>query len=259
MSASDQTLAAVIQERVGAFVASGKPEEIIDAATERMFSEVIKELFSTYGDMGKEVKDAVKAALPGNMTQAFELRRYESLIINAVAAHWEGSSLTADLVRRAQASVEEAVAGLQMSDTVSLRELLEAFVEEHAERAMEDDWEAPDIRIEQSDAGARSSFYHIYFDCEPLDENAHIGRARSVHLLSNNLACVQRSSEPESEEATLPSCEVYAGKVDGDVLGRKFGPARTKYEQLMLALYYRGARLVIDCEADEFSYPSRYD
>lgn len=52
---SNQTLHDLLTARVAEFSASDRPREIIDAAVEAMFKDIIKDAFRSYGDMGKAV------------------------------------------------------------------------------------------------------------------------------------------------------------------------------------------------------------
>ncbi len=247
---SNQTLEQLLHARISEFTASERPKEIIDQHVEKMFASVIEDAFRSYGDMGKAVKEAIQAAMPGNVSSMVELTRYNNLISNAMKEKWEQSGVANDMVRRAHEAIEEAVSELEVPEFVSLRKLLESFVEEYAEVAMENDWEAPRIEIEESDYV--DGHYRIYFDKDPGESRYS---TRSVYQLSNMLAITTRDHE---EQDGNPSGDVYAAMIDSNIMGKKMGVWTRPGEKQLVALYYGGAKLIIDCDADDFSYPHCY-
>ncbi|MCB8889963.1 hypothetical protein [Vreelandella malpeensis] len=247
---SNQTLEQLLHARISEFTASERPKEIIDQHVEKMFASVIEDAFRSYGDMGKAVKEAIQAAMPGNVSSMVELTRYNSLIANAMKEKWEQSGVASDMVRRAHEAIDEAVSELEVPEFVSLRKLLASFVEEHAEQAMENQWDAPRIEIEESDS--LDGHYHIYFDKDPSEPSYS---TRSVYRLDNMLAVRARGIDKHDDHDTG---EVYAAQIDGSIMGKKMGVWRNDWQKQMVALYYGGAKLVIDCDADDFCYPHNY-
>ncbi|WP_237673792.1 hypothetical protein [Vreelandella profundi] len=245
---SQQTLEQLLHDRISDFTASERPKEIIDQHVEKMFASVIEDAFRSYGDMGKAVKEAIQAAMPGDVSSMVELARYNNLISNAMKEKWEQSSVTSDMVRRAHEAIDEAVSEMQVPEFVSLRKLLESFVEDHSEDAMENGWEAPRIEIKESEYA--DGHYHIYFDKDPGESSRY--STRSVHQLSNMLAV---SARDHKEQDGHPSGYVYAAMVDNDIMGKKMGVWTSDWEKQMVALYYGGAKLIIDCDEDDISYP----
>ena len=73
MTTENQTLQQLLAERVTVFANGDRPREIIDKAVEAMFVDVIKDAFRSYGDPGKAVQEAIKAAMPANVGDVFEL------------------------------------------------------------------------------------------------------------------------------------------------------------------------------------------
>lgn len=240
----------LLHDRVSQFAASERPKEIIDQHVEKMFSSVIEDAFRSYGDMGKAVKEAVQAAMPGDVSGMVELTRYNNLIANAMREKWAESGIEADMVRRAHTAIDEVVEDMTMPEFVNLSDLLSAFVEDNAEEAMHEGWEEPRIEIEESESV--DGFYHLYFDKDPDHSASRYRSRRSPHSLDNMLAVNTRGGEKHDGHDVG---YVYAAKVDGTLMGRRMSVWRSNWEKLMVALYYGGAKLVIDCDADDFSYP----
>ncbi|MBT2773801.1 hypothetical protein J7J47_16380 [Halomonas sp. ISL-60] len=243
----NQTLEQLLHSRISEFTASDRPKEIIDQHVEKMFTSVVDDAFRSYGDMGKAVKEALQAAIPGNVSDMMELTRYNNLIANAMKEKWAESGVEADMVRRTHEAIDEVVSEMQMPEFVSLQKLLEAFAEEHAEEAMQEGWEAPRIEIEESEYV--DGHCRIYFDKDPGESRYG---ARSAHRLSNMLAISTRGREEKDGHATG---DVYAAMVDNDIMGKKMGVWRSEWEKQMVALYYGGAKLIIDCDESDIGYP----
>lgn len=243
---TSQTLEQLLHSRISEFTASDRPKEIIDQHVEKMFTSVVDDAFRSYGDMGKAVKEALQAAMPGNVSDMMELTRYNNLIANAMKEKWEESGVEADMVRRTHEAIDEVISEMQMPELVSLRSLLEAFAKENAEEAMQEGWEAPRIDIDESDT---AGFVRIYFDKDPGESRYS---SRSAFSLANMIGIHNRNDERiDGHEVG----EVYVAQVDNDIMGKKMGVWTSNWEKQMVALYYGGAKLIIDCDADDISYP----
>lgn len=247
---SEQTLQALLAERVTAFAASDQPAAIIDEHVKVMFTKLIDNCFGRYGDMGKQVEEAIKAALPANLSTVFELTRYNDMIAKALKEKWETSGVEADMVRRAQEAIDEVLTKDQMPDVISLRDLMEAFIEDHKESAAEERWEHPDIRFKESDYGGM----HIYFDKKPKDDSSlYSNRERDEFSLDNAIHISFDRRGKDRDEKGREVGTVYAAKIDNEKIGQTLR-FRTKFEKLLAALYFGSAKIVVDCEEDEFSY-----
>lgn len=248
MSENQQTLEGLLHNRVSEFANSDKPAEIIDKHMERLFDDIISSQFRSFGDFGKTIQEAVKNALPGNISEDFELTRYNNLIVNALVEKWTDSEMPKQLVDRATEVLETTIQEMQIPEQIKLSDLLESFVETHAEEALQEGWEQPHIVFEES--SVVSGFFMIFFDKQP--ESGDTFRS-SKYSLDNQLHV--RLDEGQSLTDPEPVGRVFAATVDGDLMGREQGVWTSKYERLMVALYYGGARLVVDCDEDGFSYP----
>jgi hypothetical protein len=249
---SEQTLQQLLAERVTAFAASDKPVEIIDDYVKKMFTSVIDNCFGRYSDMGKQVEEAIKAALPANLTEIFELTRYNAMIAAALKEKWENSGVEADMVRLAQKQIDEVLNKDAMPEVISLQALMEAFVEDHKESAAEEHWEAPDIRFQPSDYGG----LHIYFDKKPKDHGiTSYSRSseRSEYLLDNAIHISFDRHGKDRDEKGREVGSVYAAKIDNEKISQtlKF---RSEFEKMVAALYFGSSKILVDCDEDEFSY-----
>ena len=246
---SEQTLQQLLAERVTAFANSDKPVEIIDEHVKKMFNSVIDNCFGRYGDMGKQVEEAIKSALPANLSTVFELTRYNDMIAKALKDKWETSGVEADMVRRAQEAIDEVLTKDQMPEVISLQDLLEEFVDDHKESAAEEHWERPDIRFQESEYGG----LHIYFDKKPKEESLHSSRERSEFLLDNaiHISFDKRGKDRDDQGRRVGT--VYAARIDNEKIGQTLR-FRSKFEKLLAALYFGASKILVDCDEDDFSY-----
>ncbi len=249
---SEQTLQALLAERVTAFANSDKPVEIIDEHVKKMFTSVVDNCFGRYGDMGKQVEDAIKAALPANLTEIFELTRYNALIAAALKDKWENSGVEADMVRLAQKQIDEVLHKDALPEVISLQDLLEAFVEDQKEEAAEEHWEAPDIRFQPSDYGG----LHIYFDKKPKEHGVSSysrSSERSEYMLDNAIHISFDRNGKDRDEKGREVGSVYAAKIENEKI-RQTLRFRSTFEKMVAALYFGNSKIIVDCDEDEFSY-----
>ena len=252
MTTENQTLQQLLAERVTAFADSDRPREIIDKAVEAMFVDVIKDAFRSYGDLGKAVQEAIKAAMPANVGDVFELTKYNSLIGESLKQRWHQAAVESTLIERATAAIDEVMSPEFITGEVSLRKLFEAFIEEHKERAIEERWEHPEIRFKEGEIG-NSPYLHIYFDETPASERS---RYRGDHELVHALHIAINGERTEGEkpwDRTIKIGRVYSAKLDDKKVAVDM-QIHSKWERMLASLYFGNATLLIDCDADDFSY-----
>ncbi len=249
---NQQTLQELLADRVTAYAHSDRPRELIDEGIEKLFKEIVSDAFRSYGDFGGAIKDAVKAALPANLSETFELTRYNSMVAAALREKWENSGVGADMVRLAQQQIDEVLIKDAMPETISLQQLMDSFIEDHKESAAEEHWESPDIRFQPSDYGG----LHIYFDKKPRDHSVSSysrSSERSEYLLDNAIHISFDRNGKDRDDQGREVGSVYAAKIDNQKISQtlKF---RTDFEKMVAALYFGSSKIVVDCDEDDFSY-----
>ncbi|WP_422402542.1 hypothetical protein [Pseudomonas sp. GZD-209] len=254
---SDTTLQALLAERVTAYAQSDRPRELIDEGIEKLFKEVVKDTFRSYGDFGDAIKGAIKAALPANVSDMFELQRYNALVANALRERWEAAALQTTVLEKADKAIAEVLdsSGL-LTGEVSLKALLDEFIGAHQEEAADGHWGRPDIRFEESEHS--SDFLYIAFDPEPEDSRDRFmldSDKRSKYSLKHSLHVHIKGSRETGEHfrPTEQFGEVISAKLDDKKVAINMR-IRTKWERMLASLYFGNAILVIDCEPDDFSY-----
>ena len=258
---SDKTLQTLLAERVTAYAQSDRPRELIDAGIDKMFKDVVDDAFRSYGDFSKAIKEAVKQALPANVSDMFELTRYNSLIANALRTRWEQAALSSLVVEQANQSIDEILSGEgAIAGEVSLRELLDEFVKANMEDAAERRWGSPEIRFEENES-RRSSTLSVFFDPQPenawKDEFSFRGNdGRHDYSLKHRLHMHLTEEVRPATDSWRPEIrvgKVYAAAIDEKNITQRLD-VRNKWERMLAALYYGQAVVLIDCDADDFSY-----
>lgn len=253
---SQQTLQELLADRVTVYAQSDRPRELIDEGIDKLFKEVVSDAFRSYGDFGGAIKEAIKAALPANVSDVFELQRYNGLVANALRERWEAAAVHSTIIEQADKSIAEVLDGKGLiTGEVSLYKLLIAFIDDHKDKAAEDQWERPEIRIEEGDSyGTGTKFMHIYFDEEPEDRaNRH--RRRENHSLKHSMH-VKITGQREAENHWRKADEfgeVYSAQLDDKKIALNMS-IRSDWERMLASLYFGNAILVIDCDPDDLNY-----
>lgn len=252
------TLQQLLTDRIHAYTASQRPAELIDAGIDKMFKDVVDDTFRSYGDFSKTIKEAVKAALPANISDFVELERYNALIANALKERWASLGVESSLVEKANGAIDEIFSdGGVLKAEYTLSELLEAFIEDHKESAAENHWESPEIRMEETDQYG-SKYIHLYIDPEPEDSYKSSGYSRTSrseyqlkHALHMRIETERKTDDRWRKDEQV--CDVYSAKLDEKKIGVSMS-IRTKWEKIVAALYFGNAKLVVDCDPQDYSY-----
>lgn len=253
---TQQTLEQLLTDRIKTYTASERPIELIDAGIEKMFKDVVDDAFRSYGDFAKSIKEAVKAAMPANVSDFILLERYNALIANVLKERWSSLGVESSLVEKANASIDEIFSdGGVLKAEYTLSELMKAFIEEHKEQAADDHWERPTVRLEEDDSHSLT-FIHLYFDPEPEDSVSFRSRAHKENYeLKHSLHMTVKETRKTEERWRSDDqvCEVYAAKIDDKKIGVNM-QLRTKWEKIIAALYFGNAKLIVDCDPQDYSY-----
>lgn len=251
---TEKTLSELLRERVTVFAQSPKATELIDQGIEKMFTSVVSDCFSGYGDLSKQVKESVKAALPGDISNLFELKRYNTIIVESMKRQWESADLDADMKKRLGELLDGALKEHDFPPVILLSDSMNAFVEAHSEEAFENGWEAPKVIYKESDHV--QGFHSLYFDKDPGESNY---RTRHEYDLQYRIAISTRDSEVfqtknhRQEDINIPLGKVYAAVLDGKPASKEISPDR--FERMVQALYYGMSKIAIDCDPEDICYP----
>ncbi|MDM2816921.1 hypothetical protein [Citrobacter sp. Cpo102] len=250
---TDLTLSALLTQRCVEFSHSKKAVEIIDNGIEKMFKELVDDAFRSYGDFGKSAREAFKAALPANIDNLIELSRYNEMIANALRTKWTESGIADDMLRKADEALAEVMQDNSVPEYIKLSTIFDGFIEDNREEAFENQWEAPDFRLEEE-----RGFIHLYFDKRPdkdFDSLRYSSRTeRNKYELEHNLAA--RIVDCEQVDGH-PVYEIYSAKLDDTEIRKitSLGLVRSNWERALVALYYGQSKLVLDCDPDDYAYP----
>lgn len=250
-----QALEELLKERVSEYALSARPKELIDAGIDKLFKDVVDDAFRSYGDFGNAIKEAVKEALPANVSDMFELTRYNALVAESLRQRWAAAAVSETLMAKANAAIDEVLSNDFVTGEVSLRKLLEAFVGDNKEEAAEKHWERPEIRFEDGSIGS-GEYLHIYLDPEP--EESYRGSYRSSRSNYNLKHALHVRIEGKRDAGShWRSSEqfgsVYSAQLDENKVAVSM-QIRSEWERMLASLYFGNATLVIDCDPDDISY-----
>lgn len=251
------TLSALLTQRCVQFSNSPKAVEIIDQGIEKLFKELVSDAFRSYGDFGKQLTDAMKAALPTNIDSVIDLPKYNHMVITQMREAWAKSGVHTDMQERVLDLVKEFTSDEAVPKFIMASDLWAAFIEEHQERATEEQWSAPQVFVENSDYG------FIYVGLHPEEESSSSWRSSkksSAHSCDFMIAFnPQKTREGRTETPVTHEghqvYELFAGHMDNGVLGKKVIRAYSRFDKLVMALYYGGSFLVWDESPEDIYYP----
>lgn len=255
------TLSALLTQRCVQFSNSAEAVEIIDKGVAKLFTNIVDNAFSSYGDFGKLLGEAMKKALPSNVESIVELERYNSLIIRLIREKWATAGIENKIVEQMTALVTEFTSEDSIPQLIMASDFWKAFTEDQSEKACEERWESPQVIVERD-----SSYGFVVVGLHPEPESERrFSSSSKTHAYSCDF-CFHLSPKTNREERERVNVlhdghqvyELIAGQVDSGTLGKKIFKAYSRFDKLVMALYYGGSVLVWDEEPDDLYYPS-YD
>lgn len=257
------TLSALLTQRCTNFATSDKAVEIIDQGIEKMFKDLVGDAFRSYGDFGKLLNEAFKAALPTNISAVVDLPSYNSMVINSVREQWAASGIQSDMQQRVLELVKEFTTDEAVPKLVMASDLWKAFIKDNSEQAAEEQWERPQVFYEESED--MDGYFRVGLHPEQASSGRYGRSIDNAYRCDFYLAFSPQQVREDSKRTQLmheghPVYELYAGHVGSNTLGKKIISAYSRFDKLIQALYYGGSFLVMDeiPDADELTYP-HYD
>ncbi|MHB0820082.1 hypothetical protein ACYCFK_17630 [Stutzerimonas stutzeri] len=256
---TQQTLQQLLTERISDYANSDRPRELIDAGIDKMFQSVVDDLFRSYGDFTKVVKEAMSAAMPANVGDVFELTKYNALVASLLRQRWEQAAVESLVLKTADKAISEVLTGEGLiAGEVSLKAILQGFIDANKDEARREDWSNPEIRFEE-DTRYGSTHLVVHFDPEPESSYRSGGYSRSgrenyslKHRICVRLTGEERLGASQWDSATRLG-EVYSATLDDKKIDLKM-TVRSEWERMLASLYFGNAVLLVDCEPDDFSY-----
>lgn len=255
-------LAQNIAEQCKQFEQSQEYKDMITNAVKKLYVSALDDVFR-WGDFPDRVKEAIKNAMPNDPSDFVDLANYNTLMINTLQTTWAESGIQNHAVKKIQDLTIKTVKNLEIPEFVLMSDLLEAFIEENADEAAENNWEKPNVLVRQSDSETLSDYWGIGFEAEP-EGNSRYGSSKTYEFQFKNCldirALYTNKKDKEFKMHGEYQCyELYAGKLGDGIFGKAIVKSRTKFEKLMCALFYGNAYLVWDdCNPEDMYYPHGY-
>lgn len=251
-------LAINLAEHCNRFEESQEYQDMLKSRVEKLYKDAIDDVFR-WGDFPNRVKEAVKGAMPANVSDFVDLAKYNSLVVSTLKATWESSGIENNAVQQIQSSSMKIIEEMKIPEFVLMSELFEAFIEDNAEEAAQENWEKPYILMKESENSYLNEYWQIGF--EAAEETYRSSKTHGFQFENCLNICAvytDYGNKTFKMHGEFKCYELYAGKVREIILGKKIVDPHTKFEKLMCALYYGNAFLVWDdLNPEELYYPNQ--
>lgn len=253
-------LAQNIADQCKQFEESQAYRDMITKAVENLYTSAINDVFR-WGKFPDLVKEALKNAMPENVGDFVDLAKYNTLMMSTLKQQWEESGIQNHAVNQLQDITKLTLENFEIPQFVLMSELFEFFIEENEESAAEENWEKPNILLRESENV--SEYWDLGFE-EEEEQTSRFSSPKTYGFQFKNCLEIRAIyTDRKDKEFKLHDghkCyELYAGKVDGDILGKEIVNPRSKYEKLICALYFGNAYLVWDdFDPEDLRYPNSY-
>ncbi|TDB48054.1 hypothetical protein [Photorhabdus luminescens] len=244
------TLSELLTQRCVNFTNSEKAIEIIDDGIEKLFKDLVSDTFRSYSDFGRLLTKSFENALPNNISDVIDLQKYNHMIVSRIKEEWVKSSIHNDIQQRIIGLTEEFTSEIATPKHIMASKLWEAFIGDNQEQAHREGWESPQIIINEHDNK------YIWVGLDPRESNSYFySNETSVYGCEIMLALSPKGADEENRQIY----ELFSGHLNNsDILGGKVISAYSKFDKLIMSLYYGGSLLVWDESPEDISYPS-YD
>ncbi|WP_313824047.1 hypothetical protein [Leclercia sp.] len=260
------SLANAINEHCRQFEASPEFSEMVSKHVRSLYENAIQDVFR-WGKFPDAVKEALKEALPGNITDVCDLPRYNLMLARALDEQWKTNAISDRLVTQMQDLVKDFIEQDQTPKFIKASDLWAAYIEQYQEEAAHEGWERPQVVIAEPDEDWMKNYFQIGLEKEPHNNSRYSHTREKTHYFQCDVYLCFRKETTREDRKDIPVTHdghevysLYTGQLEGsDALGKKPVQFRNKFEKLVGALYYGDSLLVLDeSDADEIYYPSAY-
>ncbi|TDB41608.1 hypothetical protein, partial [Photorhabdus khanii] len=228
------TLSELLTQRCVNFSHSEKAIEIIDDGIEKLFKDLVSDAFRSYGNFGKLLTKSFENALPNNISNVIDLQKYNHMIVSKIKEEWVKSSVHNNIQQRIVELAEEFTSELTAPRYIMASKLWAAFIESNQEQAYEERWESPKVIIDEHDDG------YLWLGLDPEASSSY--RYMSSNKTSTYECKIMLALSPNgTDEEDRQIYELFYGHLDNtNVLGKKVISAYSKFDKLIMSLYYGG-------------------
>ena len=260
------SLANAINEHCRQFEASDEFSEMISKHVRSLYENAIQDVFR-WGKFPDAVKEALKEALPGNITDICDLPKYNLLLARTLDEQWKTNAISDRLVTQMQELVKGFIEQDQTPKYIKASHLWEAYIEQYSEEAAHEGWERPQVVIAEPEDDWLKNYFQIGLDKAPHDNSRWSSTREKTHYFQCDTYLCFRMQTTREDSKDVPVLhdgkevyELYTGQLEhSDALGKEPVQFRSRFEKLVGALYYGNSLLILDqCDADDIYYPSAY-
>lgn len=208
----------VVQDTINNMVSSGKVTEMVEKHLTNTVDEIVKDALRSYGDFGKEVKNAVNSVLKLDVDNVKLLDL--SAVINTCIKQQLEVSVNENILSTISETIKEVTGQLDKNE-YNLSEIIEKFKVD-AESWDKEDHDEITLVVENSDYG----YKHIYFD-----------HKSDVKKYSCNF---QLDLNKDGKIYAFKGGKIRASN---DI---RFASIHGSFERFIFRLYASGAKVIID-------------
>lgn len=154
-----------VQEQVDKLVSDGTVEAIIKSQLEKTITSVVNDLMRDYSDFGKQLKQAISAALKIDLSQ-LSMLEYNHIVTTVVKEELDKTLLSH--VKEPIAKAIHGYTGELEKKEWKLSEIIEKFIEHVMDEKSSEEYGEITLIVKQSYGST-----HVYFDKDEDKENYH--------------------------------------------------------------------------------------
>lgn len=231
-------------------------KDLIQSKIKKLIEEALDEAIGWHSDFNKQIKEAIRKAMPANVEDAIDLTLYNTLLVQEIKNTWEASAISSHAGEKAKQVVLDFIEGYTVPEYITMSQIIETFMEMNEDDAAQNQWERPHIFFEQMEC---SDSYAFGIETHKEESSRYSSRSEKTHAFQfeNNLYISPVKNEMHDGH---PVYRVFSGRLGNTPLGNSnIKQFYSEFSKLIAYIYYGGSKLVLDTtDFDDFSYP-HYD
>lgn len=254
---TSSVMAEAIEKQVREFEQSEEFQAMIKKKVVDMMSTALDEALGRWSPFQKSVNEALKQAMPSDISTALDLTKYNTLLSQAIQNSWDSSAITDQAAEKGRELVLDFIQGFQVPKYITMTELINTFIEEHADEAAQEQWDRPHIFFKENYEGRGYIELGIEDHLEEPSRYSSSSEKKHAFDFSKNIyLSLNKDEEVDGHQVY----HVFSGRLGDTPLGNsKIKTFYSDFDKLIAYMYYGGAKLVLDTtDFDDFTYPS-YD
>lgn len=124
-------MANAIAQEIQKFEQSEQFLEMVSSKVQKMLSEAIDDALGWCSDFKKSIDEAIKNAMPADISDALDLSKYNTLLAQTVKSTWDSSAISDHAGEKARDMVLDFIKSYEVPKYITMTELMQAFISEN--------------------------------------------------------------------------------------------------------------------------------